>query len=73
MEDKLQKIYPIDCNLLIVQDLWQAHYQILSIILLKKFIKFNVNTDVMIKNIKLTELNTKIVTAILNVQTLKMI
>ena len=73
MEDKLQKIYPLDYNLLIVQDLWQAHYQILSIILLKKFIKFNVNTDVMIKNIKLTELNTKIVTAILNIQTLKMI
>ena len=73
MEDKLQKIYPLDYNLLTVQDLWQAHYQILSIILLKKFIKFNVNTDVMIKNIKLTELNTKIVTAILNIQTLKMI
>ena len=73
MEDKLQKIYPLDYNLLIVQDLWQAHYQISSIILLKKFIKFNVNTDVMIKNIKLTELNTKIVTAILNIQTLKMI
>ena len=73
MEDKLQKIYPLDYNLLTVQDLWQAHYQILSIILLKKFIKFNVNTDVMIKNTKLTELNTKIVTAILNIQTLKMI
>ena len=73
MEDKLQKIYPLDYNLLIVQDLWQAHYQISSIILLKKFIKFNVNTDVMIKNTKLTELNTKIVTAILNIQTLKMI
>ena len=73
MEDKLQKIYPLDYNLLIVQDLWQAHYQISSIILLKKFIKFNVNTDVMIKNTKHTELNTKIVTAILNIQTLKMI
>ena len=33
-----------DYNLLIAQDLWQAHYQIL-IILLKLFIKLNVNTD----------------------------
>ena len=29
--------------LLIVQDLWQAHYQILSIIFLKEFIELNVN------------------------------
>ena len=28
----------ISYNLLIAQDLWQAHYQILSIILLKEFI-----------------------------------
>ena len=33
MEKKLQKMYPADYNILIVQDLWQAHYQILS----KKF------------------------------------
>ena len=30
MEKKLQKMYPADYNILIVQDLWQAHYQILS-------------------------------------------
>ena len=30
-------------NLLIVQDLWQAHYQILSIIFLKKFIELDAN------------------------------
>ena len=29
-------------NLLIVQDLWQIHYQMLSIIYLKEFIKLNV-------------------------------
>ena len=27
------------------QDSWQAYYQILSIILLKEFMKLNVNTD----------------------------
>ena len=33
MEKKLIKPYPTDNNLLTVQDLWQAHYQILLIIL----------------------------------------
>ena len=32
MEKKLQKIYLTDYNLLIPPDLWQAHYQILSIL-----------------------------------------
>ena len=49
MERKLQKIYPIDYNLLIAHDLLQAHYQILIIIFLKEFIKLNLNTDTMIK------------------------
>ena len=73
MERKLQKIYPIDYNLLIAQDLLQAHYQILIIILLKEFIKLNVNTDTMIKNVKLAQLNINIVTVFLNTQTSKMI
>ena len=34
-----------DYNLLTVQDLCQAHYQVLLIILLKEFIKLNVNTN----------------------------
>ena len=38
---------------MIAQDLWQAHYQNLLIILLKQFTKLNVNTDMMIKNVKL--------------------
>ena len=46
-------------NLLIVQDLWQAHYQILSMIFLKEFIELNVNMDMMIKNVKDAELNIK--------------
>ena len=43
MEKKVQKIQPRDYNLLIVQDLWQAYYQIVSIIFLKEFIKLDVN------------------------------
>ena len=49
-ENKLQQLYPKDCNLLIAQDLWQAHCQILLKILLKEFIKVNVITDTMMEN-----------------------
>ena len=57
MENKLQQIYLKYYNLLIAQGLWQAHYQILSIIFLKESIKLNVNTDMMIKNARLVRLN----------------
>ena len=60
MEKKLQKTYCTYYNLLIAQGLWQAHYQIWSIIFLKEFIELNVNTDMMIKNVKLLELNISI-------------
>ena len=60
MEKKLQKIYLTYYNLLIAQDLWQAHYQILSIIFLKEFIKLNVNMDTIIQNVKNVKLNIKI-------------
>ena len=73
VEMKLQKIYLTYYDLLIVRDLWQAHYQILSIIFLKVFIKLNVNTDTMIKNLKIAELYINIATVFLNTQTLKMI
>ena len=56
-----------DYDLLIVPDLWQTHYQILLTILLKKFITLNVNTDMMIKNVKIAELNTKIASVVLNI------
>ena len=49
MEKKLQKRYLTYHILLIVQYLWQTHYQILLIIYLKDFIKLNVNQDMMIK------------------------
>ena len=55
--------------LLIMQDLWHAHRDILLIILLKQFIRLNVNTDTMIR--ELVELN--IATAFLNTKALKMI
>ena len=57
MEKKLQKIYLTYYNLLIVQDLWQPHYQILSIIFLKEFIELNKNLNTMIKNVRLVELS----------------
>ena len=49
-----------------MEDLWEALYQISLTILLKKFIKLNVNTEMMIKNVKLAELNIKTGTVFLN-------
>ena len=63
--ENLQKNYLTDYNLLIRQCSWQAHYQMLSIISLKELvIKNNVNMDTMIKNVKFTEFNINIVTAL---------
>ena len=59
-------MYPTDYNLMIAQDLWQAYYQFLLIILLKEFIKLNENTDMIIRNLKLAELNIKIASAFAN-------
>ena len=73
MYKKLQNIYLTYYNLFTAQDLWQAHYQILSIIFLREFIKLNVHTDTMIKNVKLEELHMKYETFHLNTQILKMI
>ena len=73
MEKKLLKIYLTYYSLLIAQDLWQDHYQILSIIFLKEFIELNVNLNMTIINAKLAELNICIVTVFLNTKILKMI
>ena len=73
MEKELQKLYLASSNLLVAQDLWQGHYQILSIIFMKAFIKLNINEDV-IKIMKRLELNTNIVSStVLITKTLKMI
>ena len=73
MEKKSQKPFFKDYNLLITQDLWQADYQILFTILPKEFIKLNVKMNMIIKNAKRVELNTNIVDAFLNTQTLNII
>ena len=52
MEKELQKIYLTFYSVLILEDLWQAHYHILLIIYLKDFIKLNVNQNMMIMMIK---------------------
>ena len=52
MENKSQKPYIAVYNLLTAQVFWQAHYQILLIILLKKFIKLNVKVYVVTRIIK---------------------
>ena len=49
----------------------KAHYQMLLIMLLMEFIKLHANMDLIIKNVKHMELNTKI--AAVNNQTMKMI
>ena len=73
IDTKLQNVYPTDYNFLTAQDSWRAHYQFLSIIFHKEFIELNVNTDMMIKNVELTELNINIVNVSLNTQNLKKI
>ena len=73
MENKLQKPYLRDYNFLKKQGLWQVHYQILQITLLKEFLKLNVNVNMVIKNAKRVKLNIKIMNAISNLQILKMI
>ena len=55
------------------QDLWQAHYQILSIIFLKEFIELNVSTGTMIKSVKFVELDISLAIVSLNTHTLKII
>ena len=49
MVKKLQKPYLIKYNLLTGQDLWQAHYQIILITLLREFIKIDANMDMIKK------------------------
>ena len=71
MVKKIQKIYLAYYNLLTAQDLCQAHYQIFSIIFLKEFIELNVNSDMVLKNVKHAELNITIATVFSNIQTLK--
>ena len=72
MEKILEKTYLTSSNLLTAQDLWQARYEIFSIILLKQFIKLNDNNMIIVLLPKHLELSTKIESAILNTLTLKL-
>ena len=45
--EEIAKTYPTDYNLLITQYLWQAHYEILLVILLTEFLKLKTSTDMM--------------------------
>ena len=51
--------------------IFMGSYEILSIIFLKEFIKLNVNTDSMIKNVKRLELYAKYATVFLKTQNLE--
>ena len=51
MKKKLQILYLTNYNLFVAQDIWQAHYEILLIILVKEFLKSNANMDMIIKNV----------------------
>ena len=61
MEKNQQKPYLKNYNLLIAQNLWLAYYQILLIILLKEFIKLNIDMVITMNNVKHAESNKKIV------------
>ena len=71
--EEITKIICFILQFIVVQDLWQAHYQILSIIFLKDFIDSNRILGTMIKDEKDVELNVSIATAFLNTQTLNII
>ena len=69
--EKLQKIYPSYYNLLIAQDLWQAHYQILSIDFLKEFVELNVNLDMTMKKYETCKIKYKYCNCFLEYQNFK--
>ena len=73
MEKKLQRMYLTYYNLLIAQDSWPFHYQIMSIIFLKEFIELNSSVNMTIKILKHVKLNVGVATSFLNIQILKVI
>ena len=66
MKKKLKNIYLRYYSLLIAQDLWQVHYQILRIVFLMEFIELNVNSETKIKHVKHVELSKSIANVFLN-------
>ena len=70
---KLQNTWSYKLQFVDSARLMVAHYQILLITLLKEPITLIANTDIIIINVKCVKLNTKIMSAVLNTQMLKMI
>ena len=58
IDENREELVKITYKLLFI-DLWQAHYRLLLIILLKEFIKLNVNMDMIIKKCKMCEIKDK--------------
>ena len=56
-----------------MEDLWHAHYEILSIIFLNELVELDVNSHTIIKNVKHVALNISILTVFVNSQILKVI
>ena len=74
MENKMQKIYLTYYIILIAHDLWHIHYQIMSIIFLKEFIKLSLNKNRKDdKKCGISKSNIGIVTIFFKSQTLKII
>ena len=57
MEKELQETFLTYYSLMIAQELWQAHYQILPIIVLKEFIELNINSNMTIKKCETCGIN----------------
>ena len=70
---KLQNTWSYKLQFVDSARLMAAHYQILLITILKEPITLIANTDIIIINVKCVKLNTKIMSAVLNTQMLKMI
>ena len=56
-----------------MEDLWHAHYEILSIIFLNELVELDVDSHTIIKNVKHVALNISILTVFVNSQILKVI
>ena len=65
-ENKSLKLYPTDFNLSMANSL----SNLINNLVEKIHEKLNVDTDTMVKNMKLAELNAKVASAVLNTQTL---
>ena len=76
MKKKLQKPYLTYYDILIAQDLWQPHYQLIILLndnLTERISKLSCKYERGNKKCKTCGIKYKVVSALLNIQTLKMI